>query len=218
MITCVLPTRGMVFTQVIEAFEEIKKRWSLRILMSHDLPIPDAHNFLTERALSYANTEYIFYVEEDTVPPTYGIDRMLALDSDIAFIDYGVNGWSCSAIDKITNEILWCGVGCTLVKRKVFEALEKPWFRTDKTLRLNDWKWLDNPAKYGGHDIWFCMQARSKGFKIKRANGECKHLQLNELGKKEWNNGLHNISEKPKIEKQQNIEGGGDYFGNLASI
>lgn len=61
---------------------------------------------------------------------------------------------------------------------------------------------------YGSLDIWFFSQARLKGFKIVQVEGECDHLQLLSLGQKEVNNGLHQIGLKPKIAKQQIIEGG----------
>ena len=49
------------------------------------------------------------------------------------------------------------------------------------------------------------MTAREKGFKIKQAAGECKHLKLEALGKREINKGLHVITEKEKISKHQTL-------------
>mgnify|MGYP001575743960 CR=1 FL=1 len=45
---------------------------------------------------------------------------------------------------------------------------------------------------------------------IKQAKGECKHLQFDEAGKKEDNEGVHKISMKPKISKYQTIREGGN--------
>ena len=180
--------------------------------MSTDKPIPEAQNFLVEQALENPNVTHIFSVEEDTVPPAGALEQLLRCDSDIAAIDYGVSGWGCIAKNK-QGEILWCGLGCVLIKRKVFETMEYPYFRTDKALRLNDWTWQDLPEQYtktggyGGLDIWFCCEARRLGFKIKEIEDmECKHLQLDKLGEKEYNNGIHIISQKPMIEKYQIIE------------
>lgn len=207
MIAIVLPTRGLVFAEVIEAIERERNLVDEKTVLyvSTDKPIPEAQNFLVEKALGSYEITHIFSVEEDTVLPTGALAKLLQSDNDIAAIDYGVSGWSCITKNR-NDEILWCGLGCTLIKRGIFEKLEKPWFRSDKSLRLNDWQWIDNPAKYGGHDIWFCTKAREEGFKIGQVEGECEHLQLDSLGEKDYNNGIHKISQKPKIEKHQIIE------------
>lgn len=206
MIAIVLCTRGIVFTEVEHEIEKMRQDHTIVVFRTWNKPIPEAQNYLVEKILESKDIEYLFFIEEDTVPPQDALEKLLALDVDIACIDYGVNGYSCIAKDKKTEEILWCGLGCTLMKREVFEKIEKPWFRIDKTLRLNDWKWIDNPAKYGGHDIWFCTQARAAGYTIQQAEGECRHLVLDQIGYKEFNNGLHSIGEKKKIKTQQYIE------------
>lgn len=213
-IAVVLPTRGLVFTEVEEAIE--KARWTfishmkkveIRVFRSTSLPIPESHNHLTEVALSNYSPEYIWFIEEDTVPPRNALYDLIKADADIAFIDYSINGWACAA--KTPEEILWCGLGCTLVKADVFKKLEKPYFRTDKSLSLNDdtyFQWLDQPNKYGGHDIWFFSKAREAGFKLVQVPGECKHMQIHALGTSAINDGLHIISQKRKIEKHMVYE------------
>lgn len=207
MIAIVVPTRGMLFTEVAQAIQEITYTVESIVLYTWDKVIPDAHNELAAQALALG-ASHILFVEEDTVPPRNAVIDMLRANAAIACIDYGVNGYSCTAKTR-QGDILWCGLGCTLIKKEVFEKLEKPWFRTDKVFRLNDRKWIDNPSKYGGQDIWFSQKAREKGFDIVQVKGEARHLKLEELGRSEWNNGLHEISEKPKISKQQIIGGGG---------
>lgn len=207
MIAVVMPTRGLIFTEVEKALEIERKTHELEVFRSSNLKIPDAFNELTEKAIfNEEKFTHIWYIEEDTVPTKDALKLLLALDSDIGFIDYGVSGYSCSARYAKTDEILWCGVGCTLVKREVFDSLSRPWFRSDKSFRLNDYKWIDTPMKYGGHDIWFCCQARKNGFVIKQAEGECRHLKLDALGTPEVNDGKHTISDKLKISKHQIIE------------
>lgn len=206
----IIPTRGMVFTKTMQAVEEIRNGYNTKIYFSSDLPIPDGHNQTTQQALK-DGMDYLLFIEEDTVPPAGAIEKLLAVESDIAVIDYGVSGWGCVARDQ-SGEILWAGLGCTLVKREVFEALEYPYFRVDKVLRQNDWKWVDLPEdyiktkQYGSLDIWFCTQAREKGFKIGQVEGEeADHLLLTALGQRGTNNGVHQIESKPKITKRQII-------------
>ena len=205
MIGVILPTRGLVYTRVEDAIEKMRETEKIKVFRSHDLPIPEAQNFLVQQAL-LEDVTHLFFIEEDTVPSPLALKALLMADTDIACIDYAVNGYSCVAKDKDTGEVLWCGFGCTLVRKEVFYAMERPWFRVDKTLRLNDWQWVDNPAKYGGQDIWFSMKAREKGFTIKQLPGECVHLQFVEVGRREANNGLHKIVEREKISVQQIVE------------
>lgn len=205
----IVPTRGLVFTKVEQAIEGLRGQ-NTKVYRSRDLPIPDGHNELTKQALADGN-EWLFYIEEDTVPPEGALEKLLAADSDIACIDYGVQGWGCVTRNDL-GEILWCGLGCTLVKRSVLEAMDYPYFRADMTLRLNDWTWQQLPEEYvrtkqyGSLDIWFCYNARKLGFTITQVPGECEHLELVELGKRETNNGLHTIRAKPNITKNQIVE------------
>lgn len=203
-----MPTRGLIFAECQQALEENLEGFDYKIYRSFILPIPDSHNFLTEKALREGCT-HIFFVEDDTVVPDGGLRKLIEANADIACIDYGVAGYSCTTKDRQTGEILWCGLGCTLVKASVFAKLEVPYFRSDKQLLLNNYpneEWINAPRNcYGGQDIYFCMQARKAGFKIKQIEGECRHLQLNSLGKKETNQGIHSISEKPKISKHQTL-------------
>lgn len=205
----ILPTRGMVFSRVEEAIEGFRKNHDITVYRSHDLPIPLGHNTLTEKALR-EGMDNLFFIEEDTVPPARALEKLLAVGMDIACIDYGVSGWSCITKNG-EGKILWCGLGCTLVKRSVFEALETPYFRTDKALMLPAMTWRDLPQEYqekrnyGGLDIWFFCKAREKGFEIMQVEGECDHLELKSLGEKGKNHGLHEIGLRLKIEKHQII-------------
>lgn len=209
MIGIVVPTRGLVFSRTIEAIEREREGKETKLYISNNLPIPQGHNDLTKQAL-LDGADYIWYVEEDTVPPSGSLDGLLAQSTDIACIDYGVSGWGC-VTKNLQEKILWCGLGCTLVKSTVLEAIGYPYFRVDKSLRLNDWKWITLPKgyietrNYGTLDIRFGCDARKLGFEIREAPGECEHLELKELGKREVNRGLHKIEIRPRILNRQII-------------
>jgi len=208
MIGVILPSRGLIFAEVEDSISKNLEKYNHKIYRSFNLPIPECQNMLVEQALA-DECKYLLFVEEDTVMPDGAMERLLLADADIACIDYAVSGYSCITRDKNTNEILWCGLGCTLVKPEVFSKLEKPYFRSDKVLLLNSWpnvEWVNAGAQaYGGQDIYFCMMAREKGFRVKQVDGECKHLKLVELGRREINNGLHIIEAKEPITKRQTL-------------
>jgi len=65
-------------------------------------------------------------------------------------------------------EIQGVGMACTLIKRRVFETVPRPWFFPHKTL---------------GEDLSFCVRARKTGFKI-FCNTElkCGHVTLETVG------------------------------------
>jgi len=204
----ILPSRGLIFAQVEDALQRNLQGYDYHIYRSWDLKIPDCQNILVEQALE-DGCGMLLFVEEDTVIPNGGLKRLIDTKADISCIDYGVAGYSCITKNKETGEILWCGLGCTLVQRYVLDRLVKPYFRTDKALLLNYWpevRWID-PGKqaYGGQDIYFGIQARQAGFTIQQVEGECKHLQLVDVGRKEINNGLHMIKQKPAISHYQTL-------------
>ena len=124
MIGVILASRGLIFAEAVDNLNRNLEGRDFRIYISHDLPIPDCQNVLAQRALD-DNCESLLFIEEDTVIPDKGLDALVALNSDIACIDYGVAGWGCVTRDSHTNEILWCGLGCTLIKREAFEAMER---------------------------------------------------------------------------------------------
>ena len=201
MIGVVLPTRGLVFTETMIALFKELEGFDYKVYMSFDKVIPDGHNELARQALE-DGADYVLFLEEDVVMPEGTIDKMLG-KGDVVAMDYGVSSWGCIATYQ--GENMWCGLGCTLVKREVFFALQYPYFRSDKSLLLNDWPkitWIDaGEQAYGGHDIYFGMKVREKGFKIVKADGEARHLKLEALGTPEINHGLHKIVQKPNISK-----------------
>jgi hypothetical protein len=62
-------------------------------------------------------------------------------------------------IDKGLRECLWCGAGCMLIKAKVFESMEYPWWRNN-ILRVGD------QADICTEDVSFCQDVRKAGYKV----------------------------------------------------
>src|SRR5690606_6226388 len=118
VVVCI-PSRGILVAEVIDRLlKEPVAGW----LLTHNLPIPDCFNRLSEDFLQTAG-DYAWFVEEDTVPPPNALQSMLELDCDIATIRYWLKAGSWSIGGYLNGQPGWVGMGCTLVKRRVFEQL-----------------------------------------------------------------------------------------------
>jgi GT2 family glycosyltransferase len=123
---------------------------------------------------------HLFWIDSDTVPKPDALKRLLAHDADIVsgltpiiIYDEGSkdsdsNGfkkkWNCVGLDEKhltpntgVHKIFGAGGSCIMVKRAVYEAVERPCY-----------KFITKDAKgeeaYVSEDIYFCLLARTKGF------------------------------------------------------
>lgn len=210
-VAIITPTRGLVFSEVIEYIEAVRTTYPhIRLFMSHNFPIPDCFNALVQRALDEYQPDYLWFIEEDTVPPAKALDAFLEAvkECDIAAIDYGFNGgWNTIVRRESNDEILFTGFGCTFMKAEIFKDMEQPFFRADRAFNISNMQWMAvEPSKvYGMYDIDWGFRMREAGKIFYQVPGECRHLQLISLGQKEVNNGLHVLGEKDRISKPLKI-------------
>lgn len=229
--TVLTPSRGLVHSRSVEAVmanvaEATAAGHDFRgWRLSHDLPIPDCHNAVALAAMK-TDAEAFWLVEEDVIPPPGALLALFELlaSHTIAAIDYPVwNGgehWSCVCRDQdggsvsrpSTKGIRYCGLGCTLVRRELFERLPYPWFRSDmqfQIVRIGDsTRLLAQPVAYdyGGQDIYFSYAALQAGFTIGEVRGmTAGHARLVELGPRETNDGVHTVERIDEIERWQQI-------------
>lgn len=220
------PSRGLIHSRTAEAIGcNLAQAWDKGHLctgwtFSHDLPIPDAHNYVTQEALECVPAaDFIWYVEEDVVPAPDTLLRLLSLmtmpeyaEAGIAIADYPMPGegrLSGTAHRFGGHEIFYCGMGCTLVRRQVFEALEEPYFRTDRQYMYNGQRApftvlteREAECPYGGQDVAFCIAARNAGFRIAALpEPQVGHAHLIEMGTRDINKGAHTIEVMDKIER-----------------
>ena len=215
-IAVLTPTRGLIHSRTIETveknLEKIKEHESKKFF-THDRPIPDAQNELVKKALKWG-ADYLWFVEEDNLIPSGTLLKMLNAiqthDCGVVAVDYPVGSKNYSTISRKNGRILWCALGCTLVKRDIFKQLKKPWFRTDRTFRIlsKDPLELEEqevPNKYGGHDIWFGMSLNKLGIQIYQLpKVVAGHMKMEEAGKPGLNKGAHKIKILDKIDHFQN--------------
>ena len=202
-IAVLLPSRGLVFLETIRSLFENLKDYKWELIPISGLPIPEAQNEAVKRALRGLDNDIFLWIEEDMIVPEGMVKKMLEMNKEVVCVDYPVaGGWS--TIKKVNGEIQHCGLGCTLIKRKVFETIPEPWFETNKSIRAETGEILDIPMKYGGHDIYFGLKLKKYGFKIHQLEGvECEHLRCSDLNRRENNNGVYGIYKLEKITKLQ---------------
>lgn len=197
----ICPTRGLIFEKTISSL----KKNGITDFITKVGSIPDVQNELVREAMKEYSS-YVFFVEDDMEIPEGCIEKMKKMDKAIVSVDYPMdNGYS--TICRQSEEILFCGLGCSLVKRGVLEAIGDPWFDISYSWRIKEpfeLEKIDNPSKYGGHDINFCMKAREKGFTIHQLEGyEAKHLRCENLQKSGYNDGEFIIKELLPVNKRQ---------------
>jgi len=216
MIAVIRPTRGLEFSESADSIEKALRFYEFRIFRTWSDPIPDCFNKLVAEALK-ENIDLIrtfdefLFVEEDVVIPENCLYLMRSLDVDIAAISYP-NKVDPSFISEHRFEddsICWLSLGCTLIRRKVFETLEFPWFVTGKAIaRVHPGRKIvlveaAHDVQYGNQDQYFCFKAREAGLKMETVRDVfCKHLKLEALGAPSINNGCHKILSLEKNRSQ----------------
>jgi GT2 family glycosyltransferase len=129
---------------------------------------------------------HILFVDADVLPRVTTLSRLVEMDKDIATGVYPVTtksglSWSVSREDRFIPigelprdpfKAKWCGFGIVLVKFKVFEKLQWPY-----------WKNEFSPGKVNkGEDIYFCDKARDAGFEIWcDPKVKCNHIRMANL-------------------------------------
>ena len=219
-----LPSRGLIHSRTLEAtlvaLENALRCQPLQCagwFLTHALPIPACHEKVAERAL-HAGAEYLWFVEEDMIPPPDALTALLSTQrqtgAGIVTIDYPIGEQPTqSAIMRKQSDhtIWWCGLGCTLITRTVFETLPRPWFLSEhpgvfiRNGERGPWRYeataQPNVYAYGGQDVWLCYQATQAGFTIAQVPGMVAgHARLRSWGAQHTNDGAHRVDVLREIE------------------
>ena len=205
LIAVCIPTRGIVFTEVMQGvFDNLAGRKAV-LLTTTDEGLPDCMNDLAERALA-AGASHLWIVEEDTVPPAGVLDALLAADAPLVACDYPVGtSHTCFGFDD--DGLLWTGFGCTLIKASVFAQVERPWFECNMNMTIvpRDGLYYFTADEHtvnrrGGHDLSFCTKMKRAGLERHGLKGwECRHLKLKSWNTAPANKACHDIAALPPI-------------------
>jgi GT2 family glycosyltransferase len=138
-------------------------------------PVDNARNEIVEEFLK-GNATHLLFIDSDTIPTPDALQKLLAHDLDIVsaitpIIEFDDNSkmhykkWNAVGVDdkhvspnKGLLEVKGVGSSCIMIKKEVFEKIEKPYYR---------FLYEDDNGKQilVGEDIHFTIKARAKGIK-----------------------------------------------------
>jgi predicted peroxiredoxin len=172
---CAIDTVPLSF---LHAYANLKKPAKYGLSSTDKKPLDAARNFLAEKLPDDA--DYLLFLDSDTLPPSDAIEKLLAHDKPIVGGLYfmrmppfwplmmkrdaatglyaAIKDWPENSLVEVDST----GLGCLLIKREVFEKIEKPWFKFEPPL---------------SEDFYFCRRARDAGYKIfVDTSVKCEHL------------------------------------------
>lgn len=161
-----------------------------------DSPIDKARELICEQAL-IVNAPYVWFVDDDTVPPSNAIKMLLftleqhpeaaaiggvyCVREDppmpLVFSDNGKGiNWDWKVGEVFETWAM--GAGCLLIRTEALKKIEKPWFKTvdvavgeasaPGTIPIN--------RLFVGEDVYFCNKVQKVGYKILAHGGVlCDH-------------------------------------------
>jgi len=197
----ILPSRGLIFSETADEILQNLQLVDHKFFFSHKKPIPECFEEPTRRALKDKSITHLWFVEDDMVLKPNTLMQMLAQDKAVVTSDYPVNKDGRGSIFKVAKQIIFCGTGCLLVKREVFDELRKPYFRSDMRWNIKNYgDYLKmtvskdtNLDGYGLHDVNFCMNLYHLKIPIHVIPGRLGQRKLISLGKAGSNDGAHKI-------------------------
>lgn len=214
-IAIILPSRGLIFSQTADEILQNVQQIPHKFFFSHRRPLPECFEKPTNRALLDDSITHLWFVEEDMVIPPGTLKRMIEEDANAVTCDYPVtkDGRGSVFYDN-GGQVVFCGTGCLLIKREVFDNIKAPYF-TDKIR----WTMLNygesvkmigvknkRTEGYGLHDITFCVKLWKTGVLIRVLDLKLGQRRLVSLGKAGTNDGAHNIEIWTKIVKNKRLK------------
>ncbi len=201
-VAVILPSRGLMFSRTAEEVLKNVKDIPHKFYFAHRKPIPDCFETPTTEALQNPEITHLWFVEDDMIIPPNTLQTMLKKDKAVVTADYPVNENGRGAVFSVGKQVIFCGTGCLLVKREVFDELTAPYFRTDVKWNIKNYgDFLKmQPVRstsigYGLHDVNFCMELYRRNIPIHKIPRTLGQRKLKALGKAGSNNGAHQIEE-----------------------
>jgi len=184
-----IPTTGTIRVELMFFLLNLDKDYDVKIDHTNGGFIPDNRNLLVDRFLK-SGYEWLLFIDSDTLPP-FDVLEMTKNGKDICSGIYFQ--WKKNKLIplvykndkndfhdyyKVFNEVSeeevvevdGVGAGCLLIHRKVFKAIEKPYFL---------FEYDENGLVALGEHFYFCRKAHEAGFKawVDRSK-VCSHYKM----------------------------------------
>lgn len=208
-IAIIIPSRGLMFSRTAEEIERETKGMRRNFYLAHKMPIPDCFETPVRRALNDKENTHILIIEDDMCLHKNVVWDALDADADVVTYDYPITKKGRGAVFAGKDgKPLFCGTGFILIKRKVFNKLSKPYFRSDISWNVqNDNGRLrfigsnngNSDLVYGLHDVSFGIKLWKAGIPITVLSKTLGQRKLVALGKVGTNDGAHQIEEWHKV-------------------
>ncbi len=164
-----IPSRGLMHSRTMEDVLQntYKRGAAVKFFFSHGRPQPDAQNYITEEALK-ERVDYLWFIDDDMMLPPRILDEMIDLNADVVVTHYPCTRQGSDALHIRDGVFESAGMGCVLVKRAIFDNLERPYFRADTTYVWDTDHLQPYPAKedkqyHGLHDVDFFQRLLKAG-------------------------------------------------------
>ena len=213
-VAIILPSRGLIFSKTADEILRNLKGIPHKFFFSHGKPIPECFETPTQLALKDKSISHLWFVEDDMVLPDGILQDLLAENANAVTCDYPVTKTGRGSVFYDGGgSVVFCGTGCLLVKRKIFNGLRAPYF-TDK-IRWSILNYgeavklvaLDGDVDgYGLHDITYSIKLWNNGIVIKVLPIKLGQRRLIALGDSGSNNGAHKIEVWTKVVKNMRLK------------
>jgi len=174
-----------------DSFTMLDKPEGTEVIRSQSGPIHEMRNTIVMRALAMDCTHLLF-LDADMIYPQDTITRLFLRKRNIVGaltfkrwppfnpILYTGEPYKMRLMEQIPKgitEVTATGTGCLMINCEVFDNIDYPWFKFDKTEE-------NNPV---GEDIDFCYRARAAGYSIHvDCDIETEHMTLMRVNKNLW--------------------------------
>ena len=211
----IFPSRGLIFSRTAQELLDNLKGYDYQIFFAHGRPIPDCFETPLQMALFDANITHIWIVEDDMVLPKGTLKKLLDADKAVVTADYPITKEGRGSVFRdASKKVLFCGTGCLLIKKEVFNELKSPYFRTDTKWNVKNYgEYIKFTAVhnesgdgYGLHDITFSFELHDLNIPIHVIPTKLGQRKLIALGKSGTNNGAHQIETWTKIIKDKRLK------------
>lgn len=170
-----VPMRKLTFTafvvSLINRVQELAQKYHVNVIFDSTVPLPRSRTILVKQALE-KGADKIIFIDSDMVIPEGVLPKLIESGEDIASALYFSTDFGKPVVRildaknkafkvpdreevKKLKYVDAVGLGCAVIDAKVFKALDEPWFWDD---------WYETGMS---EDVFFCMKAGTKGFKVR---------------------------------------------------